>query len=79
MDNPNQLLAELVKAIDGALISSWQSTSAWDKELAAAREYVEKLKGGVKFHEDCFENSQEGNGEFTPYLNDRPETRGTPC
>lgn len=43
MDNPNQLLADLVKALDGAFISSWQSTAAWQKELDAAREYVDQL------------------------------------
>ena len=33
-----QLLADLVKALDGAFISSWQSTAAWQKELDTARE-----------------------------------------
>lgn len=42
MDNPNQLLADLVKALDSAFISSWQSTAGWQKELDAARAYVEK-------------------------------------
>jgi hypothetical protein len=44
MDNPNDLLAALVKALDGAFISTWQSTAAWQKELDAARAYVEKLE-----------------------------------
>ncbi len=48
MDNPNQLLADLVKALDEAYISSWQSTAAWQKQLDAAREYVEKMKGGAE-------------------------------
>jgi hypothetical protein len=47
MDNPNQLLADLVKALDGAFISTWQSTAAWQKQLDAARAYVEKMKGGA--------------------------------
>ena len=43
-DNPIQLLADLVKALDSAFISSWQSTSAWQKQLDTAKEYLEKLK-----------------------------------
>lgn len=43
MDNPNQLLKELVDALDGAFISSWQSTAAWENQLDAARDYLEKL------------------------------------
>lgn len=42
MDNPNELLAELVKALDNAFISTWQSTAAWQKQLDAARDYVER-------------------------------------
>lgn len=45
MDNPNQLLADLVKALDITNWSSWQTTAKFDKQLDAAREYVEKLKG----------------------------------
>ena len=45
MANPNQLLAELVKALDSTNWSSWQTTASFDKQLDAAREYVEKLKG----------------------------------
>ena len=37
---PVYLLRELVKALDGAFISSWQSTAAWSKQLDAAREYL---------------------------------------
>ena len=44
LDNPAQLLKDLVEALDGAYISSWQSTSAWDKQLVAAQKYLEKLK-----------------------------------
>ena len=44
MDNPNQLLADLVDALDSAFISTWQSTSSWQKQLAAARAYVERQK-----------------------------------
>lgn len=44
MNNPNQLLADLVKALDSAFISSWQSTAGWQKELDAAREYVERME-----------------------------------
>lgn len=35
-----QLLVDLVKALDGAFISSWQSTHAWQRELDAAREWL---------------------------------------
>lgn len=42
MDNPNELLAELVKALDNAFISTWQSTADWKKQLDAARAYVER-------------------------------------
>ena len=45
MDNPNQLLDDLVKALDSTYWSSWQTTAKFDKQLDAARAYVEKLKG----------------------------------
>lgn len=45
-ENPNQLLDDLVKALDSAFISSWQSTAYWQKQLDAAREYLDKLKKG---------------------------------
>ena len=45
MDNPNQLLADLVKALDSTYWSSWQTTYKFEQQLAAAREYLEKLKG----------------------------------
>ena len=35
-----ELLRDLVKAIDGAFISSWQSTAGWAKQLDEAREYL---------------------------------------
>lgn len=35
-------LIALVKALDGAFISSWQSTHAWQQELDAAREWLEQ-------------------------------------
>lgn len=37
-----ELLRELVKALDKAFISTWQSTAAWQKELDAAREYLKE-------------------------------------
>lgn len=43
-DNPNELLANLVKALETAFISTWQSTHHWDKELQEAKDYLEKLK-----------------------------------
>lgn len=46
MDNPNQLLADLVKSLDNAFICNLQSTADWSDQLAAAREYIEKLKRG---------------------------------
>ena len=45
MDNPNQLLDDLVKDLDSTNWSSWQTTAAFEKQLNAAREYVENLKG----------------------------------
>lgn len=41
--NPVQLLAELVYALDNAYTSSWQSTAAWQKQLDAAKEYLNGL------------------------------------
>ena len=48
MDNPNQLLADLVKALDEAFICDMQSTAAWDTQLDIAREYIERIEGGAK-------------------------------
>ena len=42
--NPNELLADLVAALDRAYISSWQSTAEWRKELDAARDYINTIK-----------------------------------
>jgi hypothetical protein len=39
---PIYLLAELVKALDGAFISTWQSTNSWQKQLDEAREYLKE-------------------------------------
>lgn len=39
-----ELLRDLVKALEGAFISSWQSTHAWQKELDAAREWLDALE-----------------------------------
>lgn len=39
-----QLLESLVTALDSAFISSWQSTSHWQKELDEARQYLEQIK-----------------------------------
>ena len=38
------VLKELVEALDGAFISVWQSTAAWQKQLDTARSLVEELK-----------------------------------
>jgi hypothetical protein len=42
MTDADELLKNLVEALEGAFISSWQSTAAWQKELEAAREYLNK-------------------------------------
>jgi hypothetical protein len=36
-------LFELVSALDNSFISTWQSTAGWQKQLDAAREYLENL------------------------------------
>ncbi len=41
MTEAEQLLLALVEALDGAFISTWQSTAAWQQQLNAAREYLE--------------------------------------
>mgnify|MGYP003598799718 CR=1 FL=1 len=38
MDSPNQLLDDLVKALDSTNWSSWQTTATFAKQLDAARE-----------------------------------------
>jgi len=45
MKNPNQLLDDLVKALDNAFISASQRVS-WQEQLDAAREYLDELKKG---------------------------------
>lgn len=37
-------LRELVTALDGAFISSWQTTAYWQKQLDAARDYLQSLE-----------------------------------
>ena len=39
-----ELLRDLVKALEGAFISSWQSTHAWKKELNASREWLDAME-----------------------------------
>ena len=39
-----ELLEDLVKALDSAFICGLQSTSDWDKQLDAARQYIEDIK-----------------------------------
>ena len=41
-ENPVQLLADLVAALDNTYWSSWQSTARFDAELIAARAYLDK-------------------------------------
>jgi len=38
-----EYLRDLVKALDNAFISSWQSTSAWQAQLDAARDYLDRI------------------------------------
>jgi len=35
-------LRELVEALDGAFISAWQSTHAWQSQLDAAKEWLKQ-------------------------------------
>lgn len=44
MSEAEQLLEALVKALDGAFISSWQSTAFWDAEIEEARDYLEEMR-----------------------------------
>lgn len=39
-------LSALVEALERAFISTWQSTAAWQKELDAAREYLNRDEAG---------------------------------
>lgn len=43
MSESERLLRELVAALDGAFISSWQSTAAWANQLDAANIHIQKL------------------------------------
>ena len=44
MPNPNQLLADLVAALNSTYWSCWQSTTKFDAQLQAAEEYLKALK-----------------------------------
>lgn len=46
MLSADYLLAELVKALDNAFISTWQSTAAWQKQLDEAREFLQRQGEG---------------------------------
>lgn len=48
MLNAEYLLSELVKALDNAFISTWQSTAAWQKQLDEAREFLQRQGEGDK-------------------------------
>ena len=41
---PGGEVLALVDALDGAFISSWQSTAAWQQQLDAAREHLHQLQ-----------------------------------
>lgn len=40
VEDSEELLQNLCKALNNAFISTWQSTQAWQKELDAANEYL---------------------------------------
>jgi hypothetical protein len=42
MSEPEQLLKELVEALEGAFISTWQSTHHWQIQLNAARAFLDE-------------------------------------
>ena len=44
IQNPNQLLADLVAALNATHWSSWQSTDKFMPQLEAAEAYVSRLK-----------------------------------
>ena len=46
-----QILFELVTAINSAYFSSWQSTAAWSKQLEDARLYLEMNEIAYKLGE----------------------------
>lgn len=43
-DDAFYLLEDLVKALDNAFISTWQSTHYWQKELNEAKEFLTEYK-----------------------------------
>lgn len=43
-NNAMSYLKELVKALDSAYISSWQSTAKWQEELDEAREFISEFE-----------------------------------
>ena len=40
--NALELLHDLVTAMDNSFISSWQTTAGWQKQLDAAREFLNR-------------------------------------
>ena len=44
MPNPNQLLADLVDALNATYWPSWQSTATFDNQLQAAEAYLNAIK-----------------------------------
>jgi len=57
MTKAELLLQALAEALDGAFISSWQSTSAWQKELDAALSYLREKE----VETDILELAKRGN------------------
>lgn len=43
IDNPNQILKDLVDGLNNTSWSSWQATAFFDEQLKRAEEYLEKL------------------------------------
>ena len=44
LPNPNQLLADLVNALNATNWSSWQTTPSFQKQLEAAEVYIATIK-----------------------------------
>ena len=42
MSEAEQLLAELVHALETSYISSWQTTAGWQKQLDAAKNFLDE-------------------------------------
>ena len=42
--NPVQLLADLVDALDSTAWSSWQTTAKFSDQLKDARDYIDRVK-----------------------------------